>query len=141
MITLKSAELFRFEHRARIPFRYGIATMTECPHAIVRLTFDLDGTIETGLAADHLPPKWFTKDPKRGLEDEVTEMVRVLRAAVTHAAAIRAPTPFAFWQELYAAQGAWGADEKLPPLLAHFGTSFVERALIHALCRAQSVTL
>ena len=29
MITLKSAELFRFEHWAWIPFRYGIATMTE----------------------------------------------------------------------------------------------------------------
>jgi hypothetical protein len=141
MITLQHAELFRFEHRARIPFRYGIATMTECPHAIVRLTFDLDGRSHTGLAADHLPPKWFTKDPKRALEDEVDEMVRVLRAAVTHARRIRAATPFAFWRELYDAQSAWAQGEKLPPLLSHFGTSFVERALIHAVCRARSASL
>jgi hypothetical protein len=141
MITLKSAELFRFEHRARIPFRYGIATMTECPHAIVRLTFDFDGTRQAGLAADHLPPKWFTKDPKRALEDEVKEMVRVVRAAVTHAGALRAATPFAFWRELYAAQAAWAERENLPPLLSNFGTSFVERALIHAVCRANRVTL
>lgn len=141
MITLQSAELFRFEHRARIPFRYGIATMTECPHAIVRLTFDFDGTSHTGLSADHLPPKWFTKDPKRALEDEVAEMVRVLRAAVMHARAIRAATPFAFWRELYAAQAAWAAQENLPPLLSNFGTSFVERALIHAFCRKQNVSL
>ncbi|MGH7944674.1 MAG: hypothetical protein ACREH8_12265 [Opitutaceae bacterium] len=141
MITLQAAELFRFEHRARIPFRYGIATMTECPHAIIRLTFDLEGATGTGLAADHLPPKWFTKDPKRALEDEVDEMVHMLRAAVTHARAIRAATPFAFWQELYAAQAAWAAQAKLPPLLAHFGTSFVERALIHAVCRSRRATL
>jgi hypothetical protein len=141
MITLKSAELFRFEHRARIPFRYGIATMTECPHAIVRLTFDLHGVTHSGFAADHLPPKWFTKDPKRALEDEVAEMVRVLRAAVTHARAIRATTPFGFWRELYGAQAAWAAGEKLPPLLSNFGTSFVERALIHATCRARGASL
>jgi hypothetical protein len=141
MITLKSAELFRFEHRARIPFRYGIATMTECPHAIVRLTFDLDGATEWGLAADHLPPKWFTKDPKRALDDEVEEMVRVLRGAVRHAGAIRAVSAFAFWRELYDAQAAWAEETRLPPLLAHFGTSFVERALIHAMCRRHRVSL
>ena len=140
MITLKFAELFRFEHRARIPFRYGIATMTECPHAIVRLTFDLDGTRQAGLAADHLPPKWFTKDPKRALEDEVDEMLRVLRAAVTHAGQIEAATPFAFWQDLERVQAEWAARENLPPLLAHFGTSLVERALIHAVCRARRIS-
>ena len=141
MISLKAAELFRFEHRARIPFRYGIATMTECPHAIVRLTFDIDGMSQVGLAADHLPPKWFTKDPNRALEEEVDEMVRVLRAAVTHAKSIRAGTAFAFWRQLYEAQAAWAAKPELPPLLAHFGTSFVERALIHALCCAKGASL
>ena len=141
MISLKAAELFRFEHRARIPFRYGIATMTECPHAIVRLIFDVDGTTHEGLAADHLPPKWFTKDPQRRLEEEVTEMVRVLRAAVQHARGVQARTPFEFWRELYTAQRNWGAKESLPPLLSNFGTSFVERALIHAWCRSRGVTL
>jgi hypothetical protein len=141
MIALKSAELLRFEHRARIPFRYGIATMTECPHAIVRLTFELDGVTQAGLAADHLPPKWFTKDPKRALEDEVAEMVEMLRAAVRHARSIRARSAFAFWRELYDVQSAWAGAKNLPPLLAHFGTSFVERTLIHALCRRRNASL
>ena len=141
MITLRSAELFRLELRARMPFRYGIATMTEVPQLIVRLTFDLGGTAETGLAADLLPPKWFTKDPARGLADEIEEMLHVIRAAVRHARGIRAPNAFEFWRELYAAQMAWAAVEKLPPLLANFGTSFVERALIHAICRVRRVTL
>ena len=141
MITLKSAEIFRCDLRARMPFRYGIATMTWLPHVILRLTFDLDGVTHTGLAADNLPPKWFTKDPARQLEDEVVEMLRVIRAAVEHARAIRGATPFDFWRELYAAQAAWAANEKLPPLLANFGTSFVERALIHAVCRARGATM
>ncbi len=141
MITLRSAEVFRLELRARMPFRYGIATMTDVPQLIARLTFDLDGKIETGLAADLLPPKWFTKDPTRGLADEIDEMLRVIRAALRHAHAICAATAFDFWRELYAAQMAWAAAEKLPPLLANFGTSFVERALIHAVCRARGVSL
>lgn len=141
MITLFHAELFRCDLRARMPFRYGIATMTEVPQVTLRLTFEIDGATHTGLAADNLPPKWFTKDPQRLLEDEVAEMLRVIRAAVAHARAIRAATPFAFWRELYDAQAAWAAAEKLPPLLSNFGTSFVERALIHAVCRARGATL
>ena len=141
MITLRSAELFRLELRARMPFRYGIATMTEVPQLIARLTFEIDGTAAYGLAADLLPPKWFTKDPTRALDDEIDEMLRVIRAAVRHAQAVRAPTVFAFWREVYAAQTAWATAEKLPPLLSNFGTSFVERSLIHALCRQQRVSL
>jgi hypothetical protein len=141
MITLHSAELFRLELKARMPFRYGIATMTECSLLTARLTFDLDGVAQTGLAADLLPPKWFTKDPKRALAEEIDEMLRVIRAAIGQARVLAAATPFAFWRELYAAQSAWAAAEKIPPLLANFGTSFVERALIHAVCRARGATL
>ncbi len=124
-----------------MPFRYGIATMTDVPQVILRLTFEIDGRVETGLAADLLPPKWFTKDPKRGLADEIDEMLRVIRAAVGHARMLRAATAFGFWRELYDAQAAWAADQQLPPLLSNFGTSFVERALIHAVCRSRSATL
>lgn len=140
MIRLASAELFRLELKTRIPFRYGIAVMTEVPHVFLRATFDLGGRAEAGLAADDLPPKWFTKDPARGLDDEIAEMLRVIRAAVTHARGIRAPSAFAFWRELYGAQHAWGAAKNLPPLLVHFGTSLVERALIHALCRSHATS-
>lgn len=141
MIRLLSAELRRLELRTRIPFRYGIATMTDVPQIVARIAFEIGGAAHTGLAADLLPPKWFTKDPARGLADEVDEMLRVIRVAVRHAQAVRAPTAFEFWRELYATQMAWAAAENLPPLLANFGTSFVERALIHAICRARSASL
>ena len=141
MITLQSAELRQFDLRLRMPFRYGIATLTELPHAILRVTFVIDGAVHTGLAADNLPPKWFTKNPAAQPADEIAEMVAVTRAAVAHGRGVRAATPFAWWRALYAAQAAWGRRENLPPLLTNFGTSLVERALIDAFCRARGTTL
>ena len=147
VIIFKEARLHRIELRARMPFRYGIATMTELPHVVLALTFEIDGRVATGIAADHLPPKWFTKDPARAPRDEIDDMLAVIRAAVNHARGIKAATVFSFWRELYAAQSAWalaglGEDggKPVPPLLAHFGTSLVERALLDAFGRARGVS-
>jgi hypothetical protein len=132
MITLRQGELFQLPLRLRMPFRYGIATLTELPHAIVRLTFEIEGRAYVGFAADNLPPKWFTKDPARAPAGEIVEMWESIRAALRHAAPIQAGTPFAFWRELYAAQP--------PSLLTNLGTSLIERALLDAFCRARGIT-
>jgi len=123
-----------------MPFRYGIATLTQLPHAILRLTFEIDGVTQHGVAADNLPPKWFTKNAARDPSDEIAEMFVVIRAALDHARTIQAETPFAFWQALYDAQSAWAKTHHLAPLLAHLGTSLVERALIDAFCRSRGTT-
>ena len=141
MITLRHAELFQCDLRLRMPFRYGIATLTELPQVIFRAAFEIDGAVQTGLAADNLPPKWFTKNAARAPAEEIAELVRVIRAAVAHGRAVQAETPFAYWRGLYAAQAAWGRREGLPPLLTNFGTSMVERALLDAFCRARGATL
>jgi hypothetical protein len=135
MITLRSAKLHRTHLRLRMPFRYGIATLTELPHVILAFTFEIEGRVATGVAADHLPPKWFTKDPVRAPKDEIEDMIEVIRAAVDHAFGVKAATVFDFWRKLYAAQAGWAAGEKIAPLLAHFGTSLVERGLIDAFGR------
>ena len=44
--------------------------------------------------------------------------------------------PFDVWRQLWDAQADWGSEQKLPPLLTHFGTSLVERAVIEAVCRS-----
>ncbi len=63
--------------RTRFPFRYGIASMTALPHLFVRLLVDVDGVEQWGVAADHLAPKWFTKDPDQSFRDEVDDMMAV----------------------------------------------------------------
>jgi hypothetical protein len=135
-IHIHHGDLHLLDLRTRMPFRYGIATMTRTPHVFVRLEVEVAGRPAVGLAADHLPPKWFTKDPAQPIAAEVAEMLRVIEHALDVAAGVRAESPFAAWRQLFDAQAAWGEAEKLPPLLTHFGTSLVERALIEAVCRS-----
>jgi hypothetical protein len=135
-IHIDHGDIHLLDLRTRMPFKYGIATMTSTPHAFVRLVVEVAGRPSVGIAADHLPPKWFTKDPARPIADEVADMLRVIDHAVQSAAGIHADSPFDAWRQVDAAQSAWGRSQSLPPLLTQFGTSLVERAMIEAVCRA-----
>ena len=118
-----------------MPFKYGIATMTRVPHAFVRVQAEVEGNAFAGISADLLPPKWFTKVPDKPVHDEIFEMINVIRHAATVSIGLGGDTAFSVWRQLYQQQDDWGRRENLPPLLTHFGTSLVERALIEAVCR------
>src|SRR5262249_9197714 len=128
-------DIHRVELRTRMPFKYGIATMTETPHVFVRLWVQADGKPSVGIAADHLPPKWFTKNPEQALSGEISEMLRVVRRGVARAAGMKDASRFDLWRRHYKAMAHWGLREGLPPLLTQFGASLVERATIEAVCR------
>jgi hypothetical protein len=66
---------------ARVPFRFGIAEMNELVHVLLFVTVEIDGTRELGVAADNLPPKWFTKNPETSYRDDVAEMLGVIESA------------------------------------------------------------
>lgn len=145
MIRVLATELYLHNLRTRMPFKYGIATLTVAPHLFVRVQVEVDGVLSHGLAADNLPPKWFTKDPTATMADDIAGMLDVIRAACRHAQQIaQAESVFAFWQQLYGLQQAWAegrtAAPSYPPLLWNFGVSLVERALIEACCRAWGIT-
>lgn len=126
--------------RTRMPFRYGIVTATEMLHLFVKVDAEIDGRRQVGFAADHLAIKWFTKNPATSIDEDTRELLAVIDQACTIAKAIpKVPTVFAFWKYLYEMQGAWGGGWGKPPLLSHFGTSLVERAVIDAFCKARSV--
>lgn len=121
----------------RVPFRYGIATMTRTPHFVVRLLVEMDGVKQHGFAADNLPPKWFTKNPDSAYSDEIVDMIGVARHAAEIACALPpSDSVFALWREISEAQEAWAHQRQIPPLLANFGVSLIERAVIDAFCRA-----
>jgi hypothetical protein len=140
MIRVLRQRWFDRPLQTRIPFRYGIATLTECQHAWLELEAEIDGERVTGWAADHLPPKWFTKDPQRALDAEVEDMREVLRAASRHAASARGSVA-EIYEAMDARQREWARARGHPPLLAHFGVSLVERALLDAHCRRHRITL
>lgn len=136
-VAVDSAGGYVLEVRTRMPFRYGIATMTELPHVFIYVDLEVDGQRCRGLAADGLPPKWFTKDPNTTVEDDLTDMLATIEAALAHAGEVgSAESVFDLWSAVYRAQQRWGAGRGFPPLLWAFGVSLVERAVIDAYCRA-----
>jgi hypothetical protein len=139
-IRLRQTDLYVLNMHTRMPFRYGIVSMTALPHLFVHCQLEVNGQIHSGIAADGLAPKWFTKDPATSLRSDWEDMLRVIESACALAQEIEsAPTVFDLWQALYQAQERWAQAENIPPLLASFGVSLVERAMIEAVCRAQGV--
>ena len=136
-IAIKNIDLNVLNMKARMPFRYGIASLVAVPHLFVRVTAEIHGRRDVGLAADGLPPKWFTKNPEASFEDDLDEMLAVIRQACRLAlSAGAAETVYDFWREIYNGQREWAVSTPYPPLLWGFGVSLVERALIDAFCRA-----
>ena len=126
--------------RTRFPFRYGIASMTELPHVFVLLRGSVDGTACAGLASEGLPPKWFTKDPDTRFEEDLPAMIRVIWHTADLVAGCARGSVFVLWQRLHAEQADWAGRQGIAPLLAHLGTSLVERAAIDAFCRGSLTT-
>ncbi len=127
--------------RTRIPFRYGITTLTELPHLFVFLDAVIDGDEVTGISAEGLAPKWFTKDPETTVARDMEDMFSVVRNAAKTAQQLPpAKNVFKFWRTLYDSQKTWADARRFSPLLWNLGVSLVERALIHAWCRHRKST-
>ncbi|MCS1411630.1 MAG: hypothetical protein M2R45_04831 [Verrucomicrobia subdivision 3 bacterium] len=138
-LVVTDSELRLLHLKTRMPFRYGIATMTEFPLAFVCVRLTVNGERAVGIASDLLPPKWFTKVPEKAVSEEIEEMLDVIQHALVLVRGMESESVFELWRELYRLQVIFGEEKGYPPLLSHFGTSLVERAVIEAFCRARQV--
>jgi Enolase C-terminal domain-like len=134
-LALKAATFHVRNLRTRLPFRYGIVTLTHFP--LLHLAIEVetaDGRRGRGFAADNLPPKWFDKDPRKTFRDNVEDELASIRAAeAAYGDAARRPRPvFDIWQEAYRASRAESCARGLNGLTASFGSAFFERALADA---------
>jgi hypothetical protein len=135
--TLSPFEFFTLRTHLRFPFKYGIASMTDVPQLFVRTRVTAGARSQIGLAAEGLPPKWFTKNPATTFDQDLPDMIEV----ITHAAALAAEIarePVSFFdlsREIDRQQMIRAAERRLAPLLAHLGVSLVERAVLDGLCR------
>ena len=140
-IRVLDTGVYLLNMRTRMPFRYGITTLTAVPHAFLRAAVEIDGQRHEGLAADHLPPKWFTKNPDTSPREDIAGLLEVIDTARDVARAVpKSETIFQYWRRLYEGMAGWGGGWGKPPLLVHFGTSLIERAVIDAFCRAEGTT-
>ena len=126
-LIVKDFSLYRIELTTRMPFKYGIATMTDLPHVILRVAVDTGSRVTQGWSGDCLPPKWFTKDAEKDPREEIDEMVEVIVNAADIGAGWKAASLFDLWFQMYEGQMEWGQGGGLPPLLTHFGVSLMER--------------
>lgn len=119
--------------RTRLPFRFGIATMTEAPMVVATARVGTEAGEVRGYAAELLVPKWFAKDPGTSHDEDRARLVEAARRAARHVAEGGDASVFRHW--LRAQRDlVEGAEQALVPM---FGVALVERALIDAVCRAR----
>ena len=136
-LKVLGVEAFEQPYRHRLPFRFGVVTVTEGVQAFVRAHVRLDdGREGFGYAAEALAPKWFDKNP--ALDDEQNR--HQLRKAIEMAAEAyrEAPlsTAFDLYADHYRRQMRTGRELGLPPLVAGFGSALLDRAVLDAVCRS-----
>ena len=119
-----SIDLLERDVRLRMPFRFGVVTLTESPQAFVRARIRLvDGRQAEGAAAELLAPKWFDKNPALSNEDNFEQLRGSLRSA----------------RGRYLEGGTRTAGAHSMPatgLVENYGPALLDRALLDALCRA-----
>ena len=140
--AVREIALFERPVVLRLPFRFGVVTLTECPQAFVRARIELaDGRSAWGAAAELMAPKWFDKNLELSNEDNFDQLRRVTTLAreayLSDASAASAFGHFARHHDahLRACEGLG-----FNPLLAAYGPALIDRALLDALCRALDIS-
>jgi len=133
-LSVREIDLFERDVRLRMPFRFGIVTLTESPQAFARVRIRLEtGTEAVGAAAELLAPKWFDKNPALSNEDNFDQLRLSLSLARDAYLAGDANTAFGHFWTHYQPQIARGAAEGLNPLVANYGPALIGRAVLDAL--------
>jgi hypothetical protein len=127
-LRIEALDFLERDVRLRMPFRFGVVTLTESPQAFVRCRIRTeDGREAEGASAELLAPKWFDKNPALSNEDNYGQLRASLRAA----------------RERYLAHGAetaWRHSSPGKGLVANYGPALIDRAVLDALLRALGIS-
>lgn len=140
-LKLLAVELFESPYHLRLPFRFGVITVTEGRQAIARVRVRReDGREGVGYAADALAAKWFDKNPALSDGQNQDQLRKALE--LTRDAYMAAPlaTAFDLYADHYRALLDAGRAVQLPPLVTSYGSALLDRAVLDALCRIDGVS-
>lgn len=139
---VRDVQLYERAVRLRMPFRFGVVTLTEAPQCFVRVRIELaGGHTFWGTAAELLAPKWFDKNLALSNEDNFDQLRLSLRlAADAYLQSDRPRTAFAHFASHYDDQIVAGAARGLNALVANFGPAQIDRAVLDALCKGLGVS-
>jgi hypothetical protein len=139
-LALIGADFFERPVKLRLPFRFGVVTLTEAPQAFVRARIRLaDGREGDGISAELLVPKWFDKSPALSNEQNFDQLRRSLTSARQHLIAAGTGTAFGLSAAADATHREACRAAGLNGLVASFGLALLERAIIDALARLEGV--
>ncbi|QKK08822.1 MAG: hypothetical protein HND58_12070 [Planctomycetota bacterium] len=140
-----TAEVSILPCRTRLPFRFGMHTMTVAPLVTCRVEVEIGGgptDRSVGYSSDLLVPKWFAKDPDSAVADDWRDLLGAQRAAMdVLLEGARADTAFGHWRRVYAERVESTPRTATDRLVRGEGVSLVERALVDAVCRHAGVGL
>ncbi len=139
---VREVQLFERPVTLRMPFRFGVVTLTEAPQAFARARIEFaDGSGGWGAAAELMAPKWFDKNLALTNEDNFDQLRGVLRMARDAYLADATPaTAFGHFARHHEAHARNAAAAGFNPLLAGYGPALVDRAILDALCRARGIS-
>jgi hypothetical protein len=141
-LRVREIELYERPVQLRLPFRFGVVTLRECPQAFVRARIETgDGRSAWGAAAEMMAPKWFDKNLDLTNEQNFEQLRDVLRIArEAYLSDAGASTAFGHFARHHDTQRLAGAAKGYNPLLANYGPALVDRAVLDALCRLLGVS-
>ncbi len=140
-LRVLAVDLFERDVVLRMPFRFGVVTLTAAPQAFARVRIRIvggpnDGAQAEGAAAELLAPKWFDKNPALSNEDNFEQLRNAIRLARSAYLAHEPDTAFGHFARSYEPHRAAAAAQGLNGLVAGFGPALLDRAVLDALCRA-----
>jgi hypothetical protein len=139
-LHLRHVELFERPVTLRLPFRFGVATVTRCPQAFVRVEAEVGGRCFVGATAELMVPKWFDKSPALTHEQNFEQLREALLLARDAYTSEPVPaTPYALSQQQGEDAVAKGVALGLPRLAAQFGQALLDKAVADAALRAAEV--
>ena len=140
--AVREIELFERPVVLRLPFRFGVVTLTHSPQAFVRARIEFaDGKSCWGAAAEMMAPKWFDKNLQLSNEDNFDQLRDVLRLArEAYLGDGTAATAFGHFARHYESHLSAATARGFNPLLANYGPALIDRALLDAFCRARRVS-
>jgi len=143
-VQVLAVEAFEQPFRLRLPFRFGVITLTEGLQAFVRVHVRLgngsEGREGYGYAAEMLAAKWFDKNPALSDAQNYAQLRKSIEIATEAYRAAPASTAFSLFADHYRHQIEAGAAAGLPPLVASYGNALLDRAVLDALCRLLGVS-
>jgi len=116
-VQVLGVEAFEQPFRLRMPFRFGVITLTESIEAIVRVQIRLDdGREGFGYAAEMLAAKWFDKNPLLSDAQNQHQLRKSIEIATEAYLAAPPSTAFDLFADNYRHQIRAGRELELPPL-------------------------